>query len=504
MTKKTTSDITVYGATGFVAKHVLRYLIEASKHIDNKKQKPQLRVGLGGRSRAKLDMVKEDLIKTYSKDVVDAVIHNDNFFIADGSDLAKLTKMAQSSHVILNCAGPYAKYSSGVVAACVHAGTDYVDITGEVDWVAKMRQTYGPQNKISSTPMARIVSFCGYDSIPSDMALFAAVQVLREKVPSAKIEAATIWHQTFAMPNGGTIHTALDMPLDFKRDFFLPSSTEEQNKGSLRKVPFFMGDPLSLTHPEQVRYNPEYESTKNQFALAEWWNSLLVNLHSDFSFGISVPMPMAAVNMKILNASSIALQYGSSPDDKKNDNNNNNKNQFVKVKERFLPLGFVATQMIGILGIIPAMMFQFGLLCTIIIAKLPIIGRTIANFVAPPGSGVPDSISSRGSTAVYATATTPAKEESGAVDRGFAYLSWQGDAGNFTTAQCVSEAALALVLDREDLPEPPIDGFGTPAEIFGTVLLKRFRECKVRPVQVKTMVRTNAKPREMKLYINEM
>jgi short subunit dehydrogenase-like uncharacterized protein len=140
----------------------------------------------------------------------------------------------------------------------------------------------------------------------------------------------------------------------------------------------------------------------------------------------------------------------------------------------------------------------------VVLAKLPIVGKAIAKFLAPPGSGVPDFISKRGTTSVYATATSKVKDHSGKVDRGYAYLSWQGDAGNLTTAQCVCESALALLFDRDALPERSEDGFGTPAEIFGNVLLKRFRDCKVRPVEVQTMVRTDANQREMKLYINGM
>lgn len=31
----------------------------------------------------------------------------------------------------------------GVLRACVEAGTDYCDITGEVPWVNKMKKKYG-------------------------------------------------------------------------------------------------------------------------------------------------------------------------------------------------------------------------------------------------------------------------------------------------------------------------------------------------------------------------
>jgi short subunit dehydrogenase-like uncharacterized protein len=466
------TDITVYGATSFVAKHILRYLLEASKY-----QPKSFRIGLAGRSKTKLELLQESFANTNGEPTI-----IQDIFIADGSDLAGLKKLAQQSRVVLNCAGPYSKYSSNVVAACAEVGTDYVDITGEVAWVAEMRQKYG---KLAKSSGARIVSLCGYDAIPSDIALFAAVQTLREKVPSANIETATVWHETFGMPNGGTIHTALDIPIDLKRDILNPMS--QTGNLELRRVPFFLGDPLLLTHPEQVRHNPDLQSTKNRYALGEWLNQLL-NIHSDFAFGVSIPMFMAPVNMKVLQASSIALKYGPN----------------FSVRERYAPFGFFGTKLVGILGLVPAVIFQVCMLCTVVLAKLPIVGKAIANFLAPPGSGVPDSISKRGTTAVYATATSKMKDHSGQVDRGYAYLAWQGDAGNLTTAQCVCESALALLFDTDALPERSEDGFGTPAEIFGNVLLKRFRDCEVRPVEVQTMVRTDVNQREMKLYIKRM
>jgi hypothetical protein len=61
---------------------------------------------------------------------------------------------------------------------------------------------------------------------------------------------------------------------------------------------------------------------------------------------------------------------------------------------------------------------------------------------------------------------------------------------------------MALVLDRDILPPRSEDGFGTPAELLGHVLLKRFKETKVRPVEVKTSVRTGTPKDEMKIYID--
>lgn len=107
-----------------------------------------------------------------------------------------------------------------------------------------------------------------------------------------------------------------------------------------------------------------------------------------------------------------------------------------------------------------------------------------------------------GSNAVYAVATAKSETGDGTVNRGYAYLSFQGDAGNLVTAQCVSEAALALVFDREALPTRSEDGFGTPAELLGGCLLKRIRETKVRPVEMNVTVRTGAPRNELTTYMH--
>jgi short subunit dehydrogenase-like uncharacterized protein len=464
------TDITVYGATSFVAKHILRYLLQASSQDSSQK----LRITLGGRTQSKLVALHEDMKARENGSVVQDI------FIAAGDDLKNLKKMAERSRVVLNCAGPYSKYSSSVVAACAEVGTDYVDITGEVAWVAEMRLMYGPRAKLSG---ARIISLCGYDSVPSDICVFAAVEALREKRNGqVNIESANIYHQMFGIANGGTVQTAVDMPVDLKQDFL----KKEDRSYSVRKVPFFMGDPLILTHPHNVRHNPDYESSKNRLAFGEWWNQL-VHIDRSFGFGVSLPMPMAAINLKVVQASSIALNYGKD----------------FTVQERYLPLGLYFTRVVGIMALIPMLLLQLGILCMVAVLKTPWIGKKLATIIAPAGSGPPDRFCEMGSNGVYAmvTAKPECEDAEGKVDRAYAYISMKGDAGNLVTAQCVSESALALIWNRDELPERNEDGFGTPAELLGKPLLKRLKENKVRPVEVSVVVRKGTHKTEMKIYI---
>ena len=149
---------------------------------------------------------------------------------------------------------------------------------------------------------------------------------------------------------------------------------------------------------------------------------------------------------------------------------------------------------------IPCILIQITILLGVALAKAPFLGKFLLNLIAPAGSGVPDSLCRLGVNGVYAVASTKLDEETATVDRGYAFLSFQGDAGNSVTAQCVAEAALALVFDRYRLPDRTEDGFGTPAELLGMVLLERFQSCKTRPVQVQTYARCRVDKYEMQVY----
>jgi len=287
-------DITVYGATSFVAKHVLRYLVQV---VDTTPDIPNMRVTLGGRNLAKLHALKEEFFPTMATSTTTTSSQKivADTFVASGSDRELLQRMAERTKIIINCAGPYSQYSNLVVQVCADRGTHYVDFTGEGYWNAVMRQKHGRAAQQSG---ARIISMCGYDSIPSDLSVLAAVEALRNKVGGDKnttmveIQEIKIWHQALGIANGGTIHTALDYEWDPRSDF----TVVEGSSRNVRPVPFFVGDPLMLTHPETVRHNPEYKAYKNSWALGEWLNQL-VSIDPSFNYGVSIPMPMAVINM---------------------------------------------------------------------------------------------------------------------------------------------------------------------------------------------------------------
>src|SRR6478735_10637135 len=148
-------DIVLFGATGFTGALTAEYL---AQHAPD-----GLRWALAGRNRAKLDALSERL----GIDV--PLLH------ADVGDEASLRTIAEAARVVITTVGPYVAYGEPLVAACAAAGTDYVDLTGEPEFVDRM---YVRHHATAVASGARIVHACGFDSIPHDLGVYFTVQQL--------------------------------------------------------------------------------------------------------------------------------------------------------------------------------------------------------------------------------------------------------------------------------------------------------------------------------------
>ena len=81
---------------------------------------------------------------------------------------------------MITTVGPYLQHGEPLVAACAEAGTDYVDLTGEPEFVDRM---YLAHHATAERTGARIVHACGFDSIPHDLGALHAVQQLAATGP---------------------------------------------------------------------------------------------------------------------------------------------------------------------------------------------------------------------------------------------------------------------------------------------------------------------------------
>ncbi len=148
-------DVVAFGATGFTGKLVAAYLAAVEGET--------FRWAIAGRSADRLAAVKTEL--NLSDDV--------GVIAADSGDLDSLVAMARQTRVLLTTVGPYQKYGEPLVAACVEAGTDYVDITGEPEFVNKLIDRYDEPAREKGI---RIVNCCGFDSIPHDLGAYMVAQ----------------------------------------------------------------------------------------------------------------------------------------------------------------------------------------------------------------------------------------------------------------------------------------------------------------------------------------
>jgi short subunit dehydrogenase-like uncharacterized protein len=132
--------------------------------------------------------------------------------VADAGDARALDAMARRARVVITTVGPYGRYGEPLVSACARAGTDYVDLTGEPEFVDAMRDRY---HAIAEQQRAKIVNAAGFDSIPHDLGAYFALRALRERMSDAQRASAPITIEGFVQTrgeiSGGTWHSTLDI-----------------------------------------------------------------------------------------------------------------------------------------------------------------------------------------------------------------------------------------------------------------------------------------------------
>ncbi|NUP15164.1 MAG: saccharopine dehydrogenase [Streptomyces sp.] len=181
-------DVVLLGATGFTGALAAEYL---AAHLP-----PGARLALAGRNQAKLEAVRNRLLRINQQLDDMALLH------VDSSDEQSLARVAESTRVVITTVGPYLEYGEPLVAACAAAGTDYVDLTGEPEFVDRM---YAEHHATAERTGARIVHACGFDSIPHDLGVLFTVQQLPTAVPVTLRGVV----RTNATISGGTLHSGL-------------------------------------------------------------------------------------------------------------------------------------------------------------------------------------------------------------------------------------------------------------------------------------------------------
>ncbi|MEO3761201.1 trans-acting enoyl reductase family protein [Mycobacterium sp. B14F4] len=397
-------DIVLYGATGFVGKLTADYLARAGGDA---------RIALAGRSPDKLLAVRDTLGER---------AQSWPLITADASQPSTLDAMATQTRVVVTTVGPYAKYGLPLVAACAAAGTDYADLTGESMFIRESIDLY---HKQAADTGARIVHSCGFDSIPSDLTVFALYRQAQADNAGELTDTNLVVRSFAGGVSGGTAASMVEV--------MRAASTDEES----RRV---MNDPYTLTpdraaEPElggqpDLRWRRGSEIAPE---LAGYWVG---------------PFVMAAVNTRIVRRSNALLDYAYGRRLQYGEQMSMGRSALAPVAAALAAAGNTATMALG----------------SRFMDRVP--SRLVDRVLPKPGTGPSESVRERG----HYTVETYASTTSGARYR--ATMSQQGDPGYKATSVLLGESGLALALDRDRLPD--LRGVLTPAAAMGDALMARF------------------------------
>ena len=394
-------DIVIWGATGFTGR------LAAEKLAIRAGSGEALRWAIGGRNQAKLEAVRSGL----GPAAVDIPI-----ITGDSHDVASLEALAARTNVVCSTVGPYAKYGSELVGACVRAGTDYCDLSGEAHWIRKMMDAHLREAEQTG---ARIVHACGMDSIPSDVGVFFLQRHAQELhgQPCSQVKMrVTEMRGGFS---GGTAASLLHGTEAGREDPSIISA---------------MTDPYSLA-PEGQREGPDQpESMKS------------VEVVFDEDLGAwTKPFFMGPMNTKIVRRTNALLGYPYGED------------------FRYEEARLVGP---GVSGWLKAKGGAIGYVGFVAAVAIPPTRRFLTRYVLPEsGEGPSREIRESGHWEIVLIG----KLDDGTTMR--ARVRGDGDPATESTSRMLVESAICLAQDADEIPVG--GGSWTPASAMGDLLLAR-------------------------------
>ncbi len=378
-------DIVVYGATGFTGKLCADYIHATGRPI---------KWAIAGRNADKLKTVHAGL----SPEV--------EIIIADCDDDAALQAMTARAKVVLSTTGPFHRYGSKLVAACVENAAHYVDITGENFWVKEMIEKH---HEAAAARGVRIIPSCGFDSIPSDLGSFFGIRKL-----GAPVKRVESFHSFKGGASGGTLETIFSIgDLDLKDE---------------------LTDPFLLNPPDS--YSEEmHTKSRDTFEIAR---KPEIN-------GWGGPFVMAGANTRVVRRSAALLSQRQEP-----------------YGPNFTYQEFAFNASRG-----QAIRSALGLGAMALVVMTP-LRKLVRPLLKQPGQGPTEAERDKG----WFDCKFIVETESG--EKLVFAMHGEGDPGYKVTSKLVSECALCLVENADDLPGG--DGYGgvlTSASGLGQALIAR-------------------------------
>lgn len=391
-------DVVLYGASGFTGKQTVEYF---ARHP----QGGSLRWAIAGRSRQKLEAVRDQVGGPAAKA---------DILVAESHDEQGIHEIVSRTRVMLTTAGPYALYGAGIVDACVRFGTHYVDITGETTWVRDLIDRHHEKATADGT---RIIPFCGFDSVPSDLGSYLVVRHFASLgLGTREVKA---FFRMYGGLNGGTVATMFNL--------------YESGQASRAREPFLL-NPQGTYSSEDQKNNVDPSAPRYDADMETW----------------VAPFVMGPINTRVVRRSAALHNQwneGYGPDFR--------YQEYLKFS--------------GVFAGAEAAVFSAGMAAFQLVQETP-LRQLMKPLLPSPGSGPSEQTMNSGWFKCELIGTA----EDGMKVRG--QISDQGDPGNRATVKFLCESAMALALDTDRLPGGPSrGGILTPATGLGEVLAERLR-----------------------------
>lgn len=409
-------EIVLWGATGYTGRLV-------AERLAAQPPTPSLRWAIAGRDAARLERVRAELAATapHLKELP--------ILVGDAADEHSLESIAQRTRVVCTTVGPYARYGSGLVAACVRAATHYCDLTGELPWIRRMIDAH---HEAARAAGVRIVHCCGFDSIPSDLGTFMLHDAMRERGRALQSVDALFGESSGGF-SGGTFTSLLGVLDEARRDPAIQRLLDDPY--ALDPAPRADG-PDRTAHSGGLDATPHSGGLDGPDARGVSWEPRLGRW--------TAPFVMAAINTRVVRRSNAVAGYP--------------YGRRFRYRERMtLPAGFV--------GLPAALAVAGGTALVEVAARVSPLRSALERWLPAPGEGPTPEQRARG----FFVTRLLAEGEGGLTLRG--RVEDRRDPGYGSTAVMLSESALCLA--RDPLATP--GGVLTPASAMGGALLARLR-----------------------------
>lgn len=391
-------DLVIWGATGFTGRLVAEHLFKKFG-ADG-----EIAWAIAGRNAGRLAEVCMELTGDPKGLPV---------LIGDSTDAASLDRIAAQTRVICATAGPFALYGSEMVGACARHGTDYCDITGEVQWIRRMIDMYGDEAVASG---ARIINCCGFDSLPSDLGCLYLQHEMQERHGTHCREIRFLLRKASGAFSGGTVASLMNLMQEARAD---------------RDVRRLLANPYAL-NPDGEQSGPDGPDQRGPAfdkSLQSW----------------TAPFVMAAINTRIVRRSNALLDYEYGEDFR--------YSEAVLCGRGIAGLAIASATSAALGGLFVAS------------AAAPTRALLEKFFLPKPGEGPSATARHRG----FFDILLVGKPHNDAASDLHAQVCGDRDPGYGATSRMLGEAALCLAQDDIDAG----GGFWTPASSMGFALIDR-------------------------------